>query len=101
MLLLIIYLSASETLISHREMSLIGSTSFGFAQNTIHDYQNTVVCHKNHLDYVKGYAAVTRILAQTNGFCGICRRQSHNDNEFKMVLKKTCSLILVYVCPKK
>ena len=41
-LLLIIYLSAIETLICRREMSLIGSTSFGFAQNTIHDFQNTV-----------------------------------------------------------
>ena len=27
----------------HREMSLTGSTSFGFAQNTIHDFQNTVL----------------------------------------------------------
>ena len=26
-----------------REMSLIGSTSFGFAQNKIHDFQNTVL----------------------------------------------------------
>ena len=42
-LLLIIYLSAIETLICRREMSLIGSTSFGFAQNTIHDFQNTVL----------------------------------------------------------
>ena len=42
-LLLIIYLSAFETLICRREMSLIGSTSFGFAQNTIHDFQNTVL----------------------------------------------------------
>ena len=38
-LLLIIYLSAVKTLICHRKMSLIGSTSFGFAQNTIHDFQ--------------------------------------------------------------
>ena len=37
-LLLIIYLSAIETLICRREMGLIGSTSFGFAQNTIHDF---------------------------------------------------------------
>ena len=42
-LLLIIYLSAIETLICHKEMSLIGSTSLGFAQNTIHDFQNTVM----------------------------------------------------------
>ena len=42
-LLLIIYLSAIERLICRREMSLIGSTSFGFAQNTIHDFQNTVL----------------------------------------------------------
>ena len=42
-LLLIIYLRAIEIIIFHREMSLIGSTSFGFAQNTIHDFQNTVL----------------------------------------------------------
>ena len=42
-LLLIIYLSAIETLTCRSEMSLIGSTSFGFAQNTIHDFQNTVL----------------------------------------------------------
>ena len=42
-LLLIIYLSAIERLICHREMSLIGSTSFGFAQNTMHNFQNTVL----------------------------------------------------------
>ena len=38
-----IYLSATETLICRKEMSLIGSTSFSFAQNTIHDFQNTVL----------------------------------------------------------
>ena len=27
----------------HREMSLIGSTSFGYAQNTMHDFQNTIL----------------------------------------------------------
>ena len=37
------YLSAIETLICRKEMSLLGSTSFGFAQNTIHDFQNTVL----------------------------------------------------------
>ena len=42
-LLLIVYLSAIERLICRREMSLIGSTSFGFVQNTIHDFQNTVL----------------------------------------------------------
>ena len=42
-LLLIVYLSAIETLICRREMGLIGSTSFGFAQNTLHDFQNTVL----------------------------------------------------------
>ena len=42
-LLLIIYLSAIERLICLRELSLIGSTSFGFAQNTMHDFQNTVL----------------------------------------------------------
>ena len=43
MLLLIIYLGAIEMLICRREMSLIGSTYFGFTQNTIHDFQNTVL----------------------------------------------------------
>ena len=42
-LLLIIYLSAIETLICHKEKSLIGPILFGFAQNTIHDFQNTVL----------------------------------------------------------
>ena len=42
-LLLIIYLSAIETCICRREMSLIGSTAFGFAQNTIHDFWRTIV----------------------------------------------------------
>ena len=42
-LLLIIYLSDIETLICCREISLIGSASFGFTQNTIHDFQNTVL----------------------------------------------------------
>ena len=42
-MLLIIYLSAIETLICRREMSLIGSNSFGFAQNTIHGLQNIVM----------------------------------------------------------
>ena len=37
--LLIAYLNVIETLICHREMSLKGSTSFGFAQNTIHDFE--------------------------------------------------------------
>ena len=38
-----IYLSAIETFICGREMSSIGSSSFGFAQNTIHDFQNTLL----------------------------------------------------------
>ena len=38
--LLFIYLGVIETLICHKEISLIGSTSFGFAQNTIHDFQS-------------------------------------------------------------
>ena len=42
-LLLMIYLSAIEALVCRREMSLIGSTSLGFAQNTIHDFQNRVL----------------------------------------------------------
>ena len=42
-LLLIIYLSAIERLICRRNMSLIGSTFFGFAQNTMHDFQNTIL----------------------------------------------------------
>ena len=36
-------LSAIETLICRRKMSLIGFTSFGFAQNMIHDFHNTVL----------------------------------------------------------
>ena len=39
-LLLIIHLSAIERL---GEISLIGSNSFGLAQNTMHDFQNTVL----------------------------------------------------------
>ena len=42
-LLLFMHLSVIEKLICLREMSLIGSTSFGFAQNTIHDFENTVL----------------------------------------------------------
>ena len=42
-LLFIIYLSALKTLVCRREMSLTGSTSFGFAQNMIYDFQNTVL----------------------------------------------------------
>ena len=38
-----LYLSAIERLICRGEMSLIGSTSFGFAQNTMHNFQNTVL----------------------------------------------------------
>ena len=48
MLFLIIYFSATEKLICRREMSLIGSTSFGFAQNTMHDFQNTVLNSYSH-----------------------------------------------------
>ena len=47
-LLLIIHLSAIETLVCRREMSLMGSTSFGFAQNMIHDFQNTVLNSQWH-----------------------------------------------------
>ena len=47
-LLLIIYLIAIETLICRREMSLMGPTFFGFAQNTIHDFKNTVLNLKWH-----------------------------------------------------
>ena len=36
-------MSPIETLICRGEMSLIGSTSFGFAQNTINNFQNTVL----------------------------------------------------------
>ena len=35
-------MNVTETLICRREISLMGSTYFGFAQNTIHDFQNTV-----------------------------------------------------------
>ena len=41
--LLITYLSGTETLICHREIDFIGSTSFGFAQNALHDFRNTVL----------------------------------------------------------
>ena len=41
--LLVIYLSAFERFICRREMSLIESTSFDFAQITMHDFQNTVL----------------------------------------------------------
>ena len=42
--MLIVYLSAIERLICRREISLIGSTSFVFAQNTMHYFDK---CHKN------------------------------------------------------
>ena len=42
-LLLIIYFRATKRLICRREMSLIGSTSFSFAQNTTHDFQNSIL----------------------------------------------------------
>ena len=42
-MVLIIYLNAIETPICRRETSLIGSASFGFARNTTHDFQNTVL----------------------------------------------------------
>ena len=42
-LLLIIYLNAIETLTCCTEMSLLGPNTFGFAQNTLHDFQNTVL----------------------------------------------------------
>ena len=38
-LISILYLIAIETLVCCREMSLIRSTSFGFALNMIHDFQ--------------------------------------------------------------
>ena len=38
-LLLIIYLRAIERLICRREVNLISSTSFSFAQNMMHDFQ--------------------------------------------------------------
>ena len=41
--LLTVYLSAIERLICRREMGFIGSTSFGFEQNTMNDFQNTVL----------------------------------------------------------
>ena len=37
-----------ETLKCCREMSLKGSTSFGFAQNMMHDFQNTILNSKWH-----------------------------------------------------
>ena len=46
--LLIICLSAIETLICQRDSELIGFTFFGFAQNTIHGFQNTVLNSQWH-----------------------------------------------------
>ena len=43
MLLLVIYLSVIGTHTCHREMGLTGSNSFGFAENTVHDFENTVL----------------------------------------------------------
>ena len=45
LILLILYsvVNTIETVICSREINLIGSTSFGFAQNTIHDFENTVL----------------------------------------------------------
>ena len=37
------YLSVIGTLICRIEMRLVGSISFGFAQNTEHDFRNTVL----------------------------------------------------------
>ena len=42
------HLGAIGTLICQREMSLTGSTSFGFAQNAIHDFQNIVLNSQWH-----------------------------------------------------
>ena len=47
-LLLISYLSAIETFTGRREMNIIGSSSFGFAQNTIHDFPHTVLNSQWH-----------------------------------------------------
>ena len=77
MLLLIIYLSAIETLLCRREMSLIGSTSFGFAQNTIHDFQNTLLNSLWHC---------LRQMPQKNQYAGSLMRLS-------FVLDKTRALL--------
>ena len=63
-LLLIIYLNAIETHICRREMTLIVSTSFGFAQNTIHDFQNTLLnswwrCLTTNATKIKVHPALT------------------------------------------
>ena len=42
-------MSTIKTLFCRREMSLIGSISSGFAQNTKHDFQNTVLNSLWHL----------------------------------------------------
>ena len=39
---LILYLSAIKTLFVIEKLSLIGPSSFGFAQNAIHDFRNNV-----------------------------------------------------------
>ena len=51
-LLLIRYLSVIETPVCCTEMSLIGSTSFGFAQNMIHDFYG--ICRRQcHYEFNK------------------------------------------------
>ena len=39
---LIIYLSSIETLICHKEIEVNWVYFFGFAENTLHNFQNTV-----------------------------------------------------------
>ena len=46
--LLIVYLIAIQTLICRRKLSFLGFTFFGFAQDTIHDFQNTLLNSKWH-----------------------------------------------------
>ena len=61
-LFLVKYLSAIKILICRREMSLIGSTSYDFAQNMIHDLSNYGIevivalseCHKKPFENIEG-----------------------------------------------
>ena len=71
------YLSATERLICRREISLIGSTSFGFAQNTIHDFQ------KNRIELIV-------VLSSTNA--RKIQSGSQNVHHFNMIFKRARAL---------
>ena len=76
-LLLIIYLSAIETLICRREMSLIRSTSFGFAQNAIHGFQNTVLNSQWHCLRQMPQKPISWICDHVDSPCAMHHRYIH------------------------